>query len=144
KPVDRSTLGLSGDDLVLINVGSLEPRKNQIGLLDLFECVARDHGKARLLLVGDGPQRREIERKIHQRQLADRVGLLGHRRDVPALLNLADVYVHYARLESCPMVLLEAARAARPWAAIPAGGIGELQSRLGGVALDEDDPAASL
>jgi glycosyltransferase involved in cell wall biosynthesis len=57
--------------------------------------------------------------------------LLGHRRDVPSILPLADLYVHYASLENCPLALIESARAGLPFAAVPAGGVPELQTALG-------------
>ena len=129
-PLSRAQLGLGDDDLVLINVGSLEPRKNQLGLLELFAAVRNTHPSAKLVLVGDGPARREIEQAIADQRLGDSVLLLGHRRDVPAILPLADLYVHYATLENCPLVLIEAARAGMPFAAIPAGGVPELQAAL--------------
>jgi glycosyltransferase involved in cell wall biosynthesis len=143
--LSRSDIGVGENELMLINVGSLEPRKNQIELLDLFKLVQSEHANARLVLVGDGAQRTEIEKKICDYQLTDSVILLGHRTDVPALLKLADVYVHYSKLENCPVILLEAARAGLPIAAIPAGGVGEIGAQLGGIVhLHERDANASL
>jgi len=140
----RAALGLADDDVVLVNVGTLEPRKDQVGLVRLFARLAPRHPRARLVLVGEGPDRGAIQRLVAQHDLADRVRLLGRRRDVPALLQAADVYVHHAALENCPVSLIEAARAALPFAAIPAGGIPELQASLGsGVALAPDDVEAS-
>ena len=141
----RADLGLGPDDLVLINVGTLEPRKNQVGLLDLFAALCARYPRARLLLVGDGPLRGEVRRKVEQERLVGRVKLLGSRPDVPALLMLADLYIHYATLENCPVVMLEAARAGLPSAAVPVGGIAELQARLeSSVALPAADVEASL
>lgn len=135
-PIARKSLGAAPDDLVLINVGTLEPRKNQIGLLDLFARIAAEYPSARLVLIGDGPGRASIEQKIMDLGLFDRVRLLGHRPDVPELLPAADLYVHYASLENCPVVLIEAARAALPIAALPGGGARELLDALGGIPLD--------
>lgn len=126
----RDRLGLGEEDFVLINVGSLEPRKNQLGLLDLFATIHAQYPQSRLVLVGDGPARGEVEQKIADLDLAAAVRLLGHRRDVPALLPLADLYVHYAALENCPLALIEAARAGLAFAAVPAGGVPELQRAL--------------
>jgi glycosyltransferase involved in cell wall biosynthesis len=144
-PVRREQIGLSNDDCVLINVGTLEPRKNQISLLDLFKLLHQKNPQAKLLLVGDGPQRTEIEHKIRQHNLADAVILLGHRTDVPALLKISDIYLHYSKLENCPVVLLEAARANLPIAAIPVGGVGEVGEKLGGILhLNENDLQESV
>ena len=140
----RDELGLSADHLVMISVGTLEPRKNQLGLVDLFAQVAGEFPAARLLLVGDGPSRHEIERRIDQHGLQQKVKLLGFRGDVADLLGIADMYVHYAAMENCPMVLLEAARAALPVAAAASGGVPELLDELGGIPLDSSNPSQSL
>ncbi len=128
--VSRSELGAGDGDVVLINVGSIEPRKNQINLIDLFAAIYAANPKTKLVLVGDGAQRDAVEAKVAEKNLANAVKLLGHRRDVPALLAAADVYVHYSLLENCPLVLIEAARAGLPVAAVPAGGVPELQNAL--------------
>lgn len=129
-PITRAQLGLADDDLVLINVGSIEPRKNQLGLLDLFSTIASQFNKAKLVFVGDGPQKSDVQDKAAELKLQGSVIFLGHRRDVAALLPLADLYVHYASLENCPLALLEAARAALPVAAVPTGGVPELLAAL--------------
>ena len=133
--VTRAELGLAADDVVLMSVGTLEPRKNQLVLVELLPTLPR---AAKLVLIGDGPDRTKIESKVRELGLTGRVLLLGHRRDVPALLPLADVYVHAATAENCPVAVIEAARAGLPWAAVPAAGIVELLHELGGgAALDE-------
>jgi glycosyltransferase involved in cell wall biosynthesis len=129
-PLRRADVGLSDDDVVLINVGSLEPRKNQLGLLPLFAEINEEFPNTRLLLIGDGPQRGDVERRVDQLELAGKVKLLGHRRDVPSILPLADLYVHYATLENCPLALIESSRAGVPFAAVPNGGVPELQAAL--------------
>ncbi|HEY8748825.1 MAG TPA: glycosyltransferase family 4 protein [Tepidisphaeraceae bacterium] len=138
----RTDLGLSTDDVVLISVGTLEPRKNQLALVKLFAKIASHHPRARLVLIGDGPSRGQIESTIAELGLESKVRLLGFRKDVPDLLPLADLYVHASLLENCPMVLLEAARAKLPVAAVPAGGVPELLAALGGTAIDLDNLAS--
>jgi glycosyltransferase involved in cell wall biosynthesis len=140
--INRSALDLNEDDLVLISVGTLEPRKNQIELVDFVGKLVVDHPKLRLVLVGDGPSRPQIESRIVELGLQSHVRLLGFRQDVPELLPLADIYVHASLLENCPIVLLEAARAGLPVAAVPAGGVPELLDVLGGTALDLENPAS--
>jgi glycosyltransferase involved in cell wall biosynthesis len=128
--ITREQIGLSDSDLVLMNVGSLEPRKNQLGLLDLFATIHSQYPASRLMLIGDGPARGDVAQKITEMNLQSAVTLLGHRRDVPSLLPLADLYIHYAALENCPLALIEAARAGLAFAAVPAGGVPELQQAL--------------
>jgi glycosyltransferase involved in cell wall biosynthesis len=140
----REDLGLNADHLVMINIGTLEPRKNQLGLVELFAPIAAEFPAARLLLVGNGPSRHAIQARIDQHGLQEKVKLLGFRTDVADLLGVADVYVHYAAMENCPMVLLEAGRAGLPLAAAASGGVPELLDELGGIPLDSSNPTQSL
>jgi glycosyltransferase involved in cell wall biosynthesis len=144
-PLDRRELGLGAGDLVIANVGVLEPRKNQLGLIELFERIAARYADTRLLLVGGGPQEATVRARVEERGLSGRVLVLGAATNVDALLRLSDLYVHYADMESLPLAILEAARARLPWAARAVGGIEELARVLGGgILLDPDDPDASL
>jgi glycosyltransferase involved in cell wall biosynthesis len=138
----RADIGLAPHDVILISVGTLEPRKNQLALVNLFAKLAPRHPSARLVLVGNGQSRQQIESAIAENKIESKVRLLGFRRDVADLLPLADLYVHASLLENCPMVILEAARAGLPIAAVPAGGVPELLKALGGTALNLDDESS--
>ena len=140
----RSDIGLTDSDLVLMNVGTLEPRKDQLGLVKLFARIAAQYPAARLVLIGEGPDRPAIEAAAKELGIADKIKLLGHRSDVPALLQLADVYVHFAMAENCPISVLEVARTGLAWAAKPSGGVRELLEALNGVALANDSIEKSL
>lgn len=142
-PIERRELNLTPEDLVLINVGTLEARKNQLRLIDVFGEIAKHRPEARLVLAGDGPDRARIAAKVAASGLESKVRILGTRRDVPRLLAAADAYVHYAALENCPVALIEAARAGLPIAAAPGGGAAELLQAFGGISLSIDDPAAA-
>jgi glycosyltransferase involved in cell wall biosynthesis len=142
-PLLRRDLGLSDSDVVLINVGTIEPRKNQLGLVRLFAALAARCPAAKLLLVGDGPQRAAVAATARQLGVGPKVHFLGFRSDVPALLPLADVYIHYATVENCPVALIEAARAGLPVAATAVGGVGEMLRLMdGAVSLKPDDVEA--
>jgi glycosyltransferase involved in cell wall biosynthesis len=71
--------------------------------------VARRDPRIRLLLVGEGPLRPAIERQITDLGLADRVLLVGHRRDVPRLmLGAMDALLFPSLFEGLGLVLIEA------------------------------------
>lgn len=143
-PILRSDIGLADGDLLLMNVGTLEPRKNQLGLVKLFANIAAQYPAARLVLIGEGPDRPAIEAAARDLGIADKIKLLGHRSDVPALLQLADLYVHFAMAENCPISVLEVARSGLAWAAKPSGGVRELLDVLNGVALANDSVDQSI
>jgi len=132
RTLSRAEIGAGPEDFLLMNVGALDQRKNQLGLLNLFAALASREPRTKLVLVGDGPERPAIVGKAAALGLSPRVLLLGDRLDVSALLPLADLYVHFSTCENCPTVILKAARAGLPWAAIPAAGMAELQRSLGG------------
>lgn len=138
-PVSREALGLDRRDLAMINVGTLEPRKNQLRLLELFARLLPACPQARLLLVGDGPMKGAVRRQISRLKLDRQVQLLGKRNDVPSLLAASDLYLHFATAENCPVALIEAARAGLPIAAPAGAGTTELLQATGGVALDAAD-----
>jgi glycosyltransferase involved in cell wall biosynthesis len=71
-------------------------------------------GNAHLLLAGDGPLRARLAARIKRLGLTARVHLLGARRDVPALLKVADVFVFPSQTEGLPNALLEAMAAGCP------------------------------
>lgn len=57
----RAQWGAGPDDLVVTCVGRLAPEKNLATLVTAFEAIRRDQPRARLVLVGDGPMRKELE-----------------------------------------------------------------------------------
>ncbi len=107
KPVDRAELGVDAVAPIVLWVGRLDPVKGLEHLIDAFRVLA-DRSDAHLFLVGDGPLRGTLERRIAQRKLASRAHLLGTREDVPGLLKAADVFAFPSRTEGLPNALLEA------------------------------------
>lgn len=111
----RAELGLPGGAFVVGHVGIFRLQKNHAFLLDVAaELVAREP-RARLLLVGDGDLRPEIERKIAALGLGEHVVLAGVRADVARLmLGAMDAFVFPSRNEGLGIVLLEAQAAGLP------------------------------
>ena len=88
-----------------------------------FDLLARKCVDARLVLVGDGWQRAEVEAEIAQRGLGDRAHLLGLRRDVPELLRAFDVFVLSSSREGLPRTLMQAMAAGLPIVSTRVGGV---------------------
>jgi glycosyltransferase involved in cell wall biosynthesis len=80
----------------------------------------------RLLIAGEGPERRSIEALTAALQLEDSVSLLGHRNDVPELMRAAWILVHPARWEGFGLVFLEAMRETLPIIATRVGAVPEI------------------
>lgn len=116
--------------LLIINVGRLDAVKDQVGLIEAFNLLCQRDPQVgaylRLAIVGEGRERPNLESRIAQLGLADRVRLLGNRGDVPALLGEADVFVLSSVAEGMPGVLLEAMASALPIVATNVGGVSEV------------------
>jgi len=103
-PVSRETFGASIDRPLLLSLARLHPRK---GLDVLIAAMTRLPG-VDLWIAGEGPLRGEREAMIHDRNLGDRIKLLGWREDRAALLKTADLFVLPSRFEPFGIVILEA------------------------------------
>ncbi len=105
----RRELCIPSDAFVVGHVGRFTEVKNHSFLLDIFYEIVCRLPNSRLLLVGDGPLREEIRRKIHRLRLSDKVILTGLRQDVPRLMMGAmDVFVFPSHYEGLPLTLVEA------------------------------------
>jgi glycosyltransferase involved in cell wall biosynthesis len=110
----RAELSLPNGAPVVLNVARLLLRKGQPELLRAFRLVLQSRPDALLLIAGDGPDRRAIEKELARLDLGDSVRLLGSRNDIPALLHLADVFAFTSHYEGHGGALIEAMLASRP------------------------------
>ena len=118
----RKSLGLREDDVVVTFVGRLAPPKDVLTLLAAIENVP----SCKVLIVGDGPLRDGIEAYIRKRKLSEAVIMLGEHSDVPAILNVSDIFVLISDWEGLPYTIIEAMMAGLPVTASEVGGVGEL------------------
>jgi glycosyltransferase involved in cell wall biosynthesis len=126
RQVVRDALGCPKEAFVWLTVGRLEPVKNHLELLCAFREVAAVNPHARLLIAGQGPLQAATEQRITELGLAERVRLLGVRRDIPDLLNATDAFVLPSLWEGMPLTLLEASATALPIVATDVGGNAEV------------------
>ena len=110
---------------LLLHLSNFRPVKRVLDVVEVFARVAQKL-PARLLMVGDGPDRSNAEYLVHQKGLVDRVHFLGKQAEVHALLPLADVLLMPSQLEAFGLVALEAAACCVPTIATDAGGVPEL------------------
>ena len=107
-------LALKRDRPVIGLVARLHPVKNHTLFLQAAARLRDEGVAADYWIIGDGPAREDIARKITALQLDDCVRMLGQRDDVEAAYEVMDVVVLTSDSEGCPNALLEAMRASRP------------------------------
>ena len=111
----RAELGIPADAFAIGHIGRFETQKNHLFLLEIAAEVAKQEQKMHLLLIGDGSLRSDIEQKVVQMGLSDRVTFAGNRSDVPRLmLNAVDVFLFPSLHEGLGLVLIEAQAAGLP------------------------------
>ncbi|NIR50943.1 glycosyltransferase family 4 protein [candidate division KSB1 bacterium] len=119
----RRHLACSSSDLVIGAIGRLVPEKGHPFLIASAKAICEKYPHAKVLFVGDGPLRQQLERQVAELRLNSHVKFLGGRPDVPALLSVIDIFVLSSVSEGLPMVLLEAMAAAKPIVATAVGAI---------------------
>ena len=105
----KEELGFARDDVILCNVARLEDDKRPLDLLKLFMNV-QDKKKFRLLIVGKGKLREQVDEKIREYGIADKVKILDR---VPydsmwKIYTAADYYVNMSQVEIFGMAIMEA------------------------------------
>ena len=124
--VTRAELGLDPSSRVVTFLGRLSPQKGVDTLLAAAVRLCADDEELRILVVGDGPQRRSYERLAERLGLDGAVRFLGYRSDTASILAASSAVVLPSRAEGLPLALLEAAALARPIVASDVGGVPDM------------------
>lgn len=116
---------------VVVAVGRLDPEKDPLCLVTAF--VLLQDPEARLLFVGEGALRPDVERAAESAGIGDLVTVTGFRpkNEIPSFLHLADCYVMASRYEGFPFALTEALAAGAPVVASDAPQLDELLDGTG-------------
>lgn len=134
------SLGLSPAEQVIGTVARLAPQKGITYFLKAASMLIRDY-QVNFVIVGEGPLRHHLEAEAASLGLKKRVVFTGERHDIPAILNIFDVFVLPSLTEGFPLTILEALAAARPVVATRAGGVPEIiQDKTTGLLVEPADP----
>lgn len=147
----RADLGIAGDAPVVVCLGRMVPRKGQDTLVRAWPRVLAQVPDAVLLLVGDGPYRRRLERLVELCGVADSVVFAGGVPwgEVPAYVDAGDVFAMPSRtrrlgleVEALGIVALEAAACGLPVVVGRSGGAPDTVAEgETGVVVDPRRPA---
>jgi glycosyltransferase involved in cell wall biosynthesis len=126
--VDRllNELEIKDDEKVILHVGRFVEAKNHFLLIDLFQRILLSNNKVKLVLLGDGPLRKEIFNYSNSKGLNKNVFFLGFREDVNNILQIADLLVFTSNWEGIPLAVLEALSAGIPVVSTNVGGMSEI------------------
>ncbi len=114
----------NGTPLVGI-VAALRPEKNHQQFVQAAKLVLLQHTTAQFIIVGDGPQRQEIQAAIQATGHAEHFHMLGNRSDTPQILSALDVFCLTSRNEANPVSILEALSCGVPVVSPDVGSISE-------------------
>lgn len=111
-------------DRVMISIGRLAKEKNWELLLRATALSREAHPDLRLILLGDGPERRELEDLAAQLGIRERVAFIGEVpfEEVPTYLKAADFFAFASTTETQGLVTMEALAAHLPVIAVEASG----------------------
>lgn len=122
----QAPLPVPEDAKVVAIIGNLWPVKGHRTLVEALGLLKGELPGWRFVCAGDGPERPWIEQRIQELGLSDRLFLLGHRLDVPAVLARAHAAALCSSAEGLSNALMEAMAARLPIVATRVGGNPEL------------------
>lgn len=123
----RSQLfGAEKDDKVILSIAALHPRKGLQYLLKAFKKIHEQKNSTRLAIVGEGPEKKSLQKLAEKLKIQDHVRFLGQQDNIPKLLKSSDLFVLPSIKEAFGLVLLEAMAAQVPIVATKVGGIPEI------------------
>jgi glycosyltransferase involved in cell wall biosynthesis len=122
----RTRLGLSGSDPVLVVPARLEPQKGHFVLLDALPDILNEFPSARVLFVGDGSLRKQLESAALRRGLNNSIRFVGYQTNIEEWLAAGDLTVLPSLYEGLPLVAMESLAARRPLVATCVDGTPEV------------------
>ena len=139
----RTREGFEDGHLLYVYVARLSPQKDPFCLLHAFAIAVSQNDNLRLLIVGDGPLRSDVEERVKALGLNNYVRFLGVRTDIPEILAAVDVFVLSSRWEGNPLSVMEAMAAGKPVIATAVGGVPELvKDGISGILVPPQNPEA--
>jgi N-acetyl-alpha-D-glucosaminyl L-malate synthase BshA len=121
----RRAVYAPGGERLLIHLSNFRPVKRTLDVMEMFRRIAQQL-PARLLMVGDGPDRAACERFAHCHDMQRSVDFLGKQDSVNELLPLTDLNLMPSELESFGLVALEAMACEVPTIGTAVGGVPEV------------------
>jgi glycosyltransferase involved in cell wall biosynthesis len=116
----------AGEPVDIINIGTLEPRKNQEFLLRVVAAASAMGRHYSLAFIGDGPDRARLQQLAGALNVGGQIRFLGYQPGAAQYLRTAKLYAHSATVENLPIAIIEAMACGLPVLAAAVGGIPDL------------------
>jgi N-acetyl-alpha-D-glucosaminyl L-malate synthase BshA len=124
-PALRERLSAGGSRQVVVHASNFRPVKRVGAVVEIFRRI-RARIPARLVLIGDGPEREDAERRIVEAGLQEAVEFAGEQHDLVPWLSAADLFLLPSQQESFGLAALEAMACEVPVVASRVGGLPEI------------------
>lgn len=122
----KKSLGITEQDIVFGTISRLDPIKNQMMMITAFEQVHKMNPLSKLLIIGDGPVRQDLERHVAELKLDDSVIFTGFIVNPQRYFCLMDIFLLPSLSEGTSMTLLEAMAFSIPCIVTDVGGNPEI------------------
>ncbi len=99
---------------VIMMLGTLAPHKGQAFAIPAMTALLEQVPGAKLMIVGDGPDRLRLEALVKEAGLDGKIEILGRRKDAFELMSASHIFWHLSESEGLPMVILEAMASGLP------------------------------
>lgn len=122
----KKSLGILENEQVIGTISRFDPIKNHKMLLSAFHLLIQKNERVKLLIVGDGEERANIESLIRTLGLKSKVILTGYQKNPTEFLSLMNIFLLPSLSEGTSMTLLEAMSLGKPCVVTDAGGNSEI------------------
>jgi N-acetyl-alpha-D-glucosaminyl L-malate synthase BshA len=124
KDCDRDLLALP-EERVITHVSNFRPVKRIGDVIEIFYRIQKEL-PAKLIMVGEGPERKEAEQLCNTLKIEDKVVFLGNSSEVDKILSFSDLFLLPSKTESFGLAALEAMASGVPVISSDSGGIPEV------------------
>lgn len=114
------------NEKIIVHVSNFREVKRVPDVVSVFDYVLKQDIKAKLLLVGDGPDRNRAEQRCRDLGICDRVRFLGKQEQVEEVLSIADLFLIPSGSETFGLAALEAMGCGVPVISSNIGGLPEV------------------
>lgn len=133
----KKTFGIKENELIAGTVGRLTEEKGHIYLIKAFAIITSVNPDIKLLIIGEGPLKKDLESQVKNLDLEGKVIFAGFRSEVQKMLSIMDIFVLPSLDEGMPIALLEAMAAKLPAVVTNVGGVPRIiKNGYSGIAVE--------